>query len=146
MPSRLVHCIRWFAGAWPTLGGKNERLADDCCDLVGYRVLVDLGACNMRAGRAGAWASALAQRWKMTRWIGIGDRLPKWGELVLVAHKQYEWSNTSHRYRKLKRLGVQPATYWQEDEAGPRFTLPDGDVVGDPVAWMPLPAPPTDAK
>lgn len=82
----------------------------------------------------------------MTRWIDIGTRLPEWGELVLVAHRRYEWSNSSHKYRKLKRLGVRPATYWQEDANGPLFTYGNGDVVENPVSWMPLPAPPTDAK
>jgi hypothetical protein len=40
---------------------------------------------------------------------------------------------------------VTAATFWREDLNGPRFTNGD-DVVADPVAWMPLPAPPTDSK
>jgi hypothetical protein len=40
---------------------------------------------------------------------------------------------------------VRAATFWFEDLNGPRFTDGD-DVVADPVAWMPLPAPPQADK
>jgi hypothetical protein len=79
------------------------------------------------------------------KWISVIKKLPKWGERVLVAHRRYDWSNARHKWTRLKRLGVKPATFWMQDENGPRFT--DGeDVVAEPVAWMPLPAPPTDSK
>jgi hypothetical protein len=79
----------------------------------------------------------------MSKWISVDKRLPKWGQQVLVAHRRYNWSNARHKYSRLKKLGVTPATFWVEDENGPRFTQGD-NVVKEPVAWMPLPDPPTD--
>ena len=76
------------------------------------------------------------------RWIPVGERLPKRGDRVLVAHRRYDWSNSSHKYRKLKRLGVRPATYLIKGHTGLQFCVSGGDVVGEPVAWMPLPEPP----
>ena len=76
------------------------------------------------------------------RWVPVEERLPKRGDQVLVAHRRYEWSNSSHKYRKLKRLGVRPATYLLKGHAGLKFCCPGGDVVQEPVAWMPLPEPP----
>jgi hypothetical protein len=78
-------------------------------------------------------------------WTLASDKLPERGERVLVAYRRYEWSNSSHKYRKLKRLGVRPATYWLKGHMGLQFCLPDGDVVQEPVAWMPFPEPPSDA-
>jgi hypothetical protein len=79
------------------------------------------------------------------KWISVKKQLPEWGEQVIVAHRRYDWSNARHKWTRLKRLGVKPATFWRQDENGPRFT--DGeDVVAEPVAWMPLPAPPSDGK
>ena len=80
------------------------------------------------------------------KWISVTKKLPKWGEFVLVAHRRYSWSNATHSYRRCKKLGVTAATFWVEDEDGPRFTEDQDDVVAEPVAWMPLPAPPTDCK
>jgi hypothetical protein len=76
-----------------------------------------------------------------SKWISVDKRLPKWGQQVLVAHRRYNWSNARHKCTRLKKLGVTPATFWVEDEDGPRFTEGD-DVVEEPVAWMPLPEPP----
>jgi hypothetical protein len=78
-------------------------------------------------------------------WISVLTKLPKWGEQVIVAHRRYSWSNARHRYTRLKKLGVRPATFWVKDGNGPRFTDGD-DFVSDPVAWMPLPAPPSDEQ
>ncbi len=80
----------------------------------------------------------------MSRWISIEKRLPKRGERVIVAHRRYEWSNARHKYYRLKRLGVRSAVYWYEDENGPRFSDGQDSVVDEPVAWMPLPEPPTE--
>jgi hypothetical protein len=76
-----------------------------------------------------------------SKWISVEKSLPKWGETVIVAHRRYSWSNARHKYTRLKKPGVTPATFWVEDEDGPRFT--DGDhVVEEPTHWMPLPEPP----
>jgi hypothetical protein len=80
------------------------------------------------------------------RWTSVDKKLPKRGERVIVAHRQYEWSNTSHRRYRLKRLGVRPATYWLKGHMGLQFCCSDGDVVKEPVAWMPFPEPPTEDK
>ncbi len=80
------------------------------------------------------------------RWIKIHKKLPKRGDRVIVAHRQYEWSNTSPRRYRLKRLGVRPATYWLKGYMGLQFCCSDGDVVKEPVAWMPFPEPPTDGE
>ena len=80
------------------------------------------------------------------KWISVSEKLPKWGELVIVCHRRYSWSNATHSYRRCKKLGVTTATYWVEDENGPRFAEGENHIVDDPVAWMPLPAPPTDIK
>jgi hypothetical protein len=79
------------------------------------------------------------------KWIKVDKKLPKWGQRVIVAHRRYERLFASGKWTRLKKLGVRPATFWVEDENGPRFTDGD-DVVADPVAWMPLPAPPTVGK
>jgi hypothetical protein len=77
------------------------------------------------------------------KWISIEKRLPKWGESVIVAYRGYGWSNKTHKYRKLRKLGVTPAVYWGDDwPHGPRFTHGPNDVVDEPVAWMPMPEPP----
>lgn len=76
------------------------------------------------------------------KWIKVEKRLPKRGEQVIVAYRQYDWSNSLHKYRKLKGLGVVAATYWREDENGPRFCYGHNGVVGEPVAWMRMPDPP----
>ena len=78
------------------------------------------------------------------KWISVEKQLPKWGSPVIVAHRRYRRSS-SGRWARLKKLGVTAATFWFEDLDGPRFT--NGyDVVADPVAWMPLPAPPETSK
>ena len=79
-------------------------------------------------------------------WISVTKKLPKWGESVIVAHRRYSWSNVTHSYRRCKKLGVTASTYWGEFENGPHFTKGHNDVVQEPVAWMPLPAPPSDGK
>jgi hypothetical protein len=77
-------------------------------------------------------------------WTPIAKRLPKWGETVIVAYQRYDWSNKTHKYRKRKRLGVEQATFWGDDwPSGPRFTTGPDDVVEEPIAWMPLPEPPS---
>jgi hypothetical protein len=76
-----------------------------------------------------------------SKWVSVEKSLPKWGQQVLVAHRQYSWSNARHMYRRLKKLAVTPATFWVEDDDGPRFTF-DNDVVDEPTHWMPLPEPP----
>jgi hypothetical protein len=91
---------------------------------------------------SGSSATVRSESVAMAKWIRIEERLPSRGESVIVAHRQQEWSNSRHRYYKLKRLGVRPATYWYEDEGGPRFFDGPDSVVDDPVAWMPLPEPP----
>ena len=78
----------------------------------------------------------------MAKWISVEKGLPKRGDRVLVAHRRYDWSNSSHKYRKLKRLGVRPATYLIKGHTGLQFCVSGGDVVGEPVAWMPMPEPP----
>ena len=75
-------------------------------------------------------------------WIPVAERLPERGERVIVAHRQYKWSNARHKMTRLKRLGVRPATYWLKGHTGLQFCCSDGDVVKEPVAWMPLPSPP----
>jgi hypothetical protein len=79
------------------------------------------------------------------QWISVDKKLPNRGERVIVAHREYEWSNTSRSRRRLKRLGVRPATYWIKGHMGLQFCCLGGDVVKEPVAWMPFPEPPTDA-
>jgi hypothetical protein len=82
---------------------------------------------------------------KTRQWTPISKRLPKWGESVIVAYRRHDWSNKTHKYRRLKKLGVKPAVYWGDDwPAGPHFTSGRDDVVEEPVAWMPLPEPPTE--
>jgi len=76
------------------------------------------------------------------KWISVEKRLPKWGQQVLVAHRQYNWSNARHKYTRLKKLSVTPATFWTANEDGPFFTVGENDSVKEPVAWMPLPEPP----
>lgn len=72
------------------------------------------------------------------RWIAVSDDLPRWCEQVIVAHVEYDWSNSKHRYIRQKKLGVKAATHWNDG----RFT--EGDhVVQEVVAWMPLPEPPS---
>ena len=78
----------------------------------------------------------------MARWINVENRLPKRGDRVIVAHRRYEWSNTRHKYYRLKTLGVRPATYWLKGHKGLQFCCSDGDTVKEPVAWMPMPEPP----
>jgi hypothetical protein len=78
----------------------------------------------------------------MGKWISIEKRLPKRGERVIVAHRRYEWSNARHKHYRLKTLGVRPATYWLKGHMGLQFCCSDGDVVKEPVAWMPFPEPP----
>jgi hypothetical protein len=80
------------------------------------------------------------------RWISVSKQLPEWGETVIVAHRRYSWSNARHRYTKMKTLGVTPATFWVEDSNGPNFSRGKDDRVSEPVAWMPLPSPPSDSK
>ena len=94
---------------------------------------------NKTAEPSGASGGSLA-------WIPVTERMPKRGDRVLVARRRFEWSNSSHKYRKLKRLAVEPASYLIKGHKGLRFVLSGGDIVDEPVAWMPLPAPPTDAK
>jgi hypothetical protein len=77
------------------------------------------------------------------KWISVEEQLPEWGETVIVAHRRYSWSNAKHKYTKMKILGVTPATFWRQDENGPRFTKGE-DVVAEPVSWMPLPSPPKE--
>lgn len=80
---------------------------------------------------------------KTRQWTPISKRLPKWGESVIVAYRRYDWSNKTHKYRRLKKLGVTPAVYWGDDwPHGPHFTDGPDHVVGEPVAWMPMPEPP----
>ena len=79
----------------------------------------------------------------MAKWISVEKGLPKRGEQVIVAHRRYEWSNDRHKYYKLKRLGVRPATYLIKGHTGLQFCVSGGDVVGESVAWMPMPEPPT---
>jgi hypothetical protein len=76
-------------------------------------------------------------------WISIHEKLPKWGEFVIVAHRRYSWSNATHSYRRCKKLKVTAATYWGKNENGPHFTKGQNDAVQGMVAWMPLPEPPT---
>jgi len=76
------------------------------------------------------------------KWISVDKQLPKWGEAVIVAHRRYSWSNARHKYTRLKKLGVTAATFWEEDRVGPHFSFGQDDRVAEPVAWMPLPAPP----
>jgi hypothetical protein len=76
------------------------------------------------------------------KWVSVSKKLPRWGEQVIVAGRRYSWSNVTHSYRKCKKLGVTIATYWREDDRGPRFTEGQNHVVQEPVAWMPLPEPP----
>lgn len=80
----------------------------------------------------------------MGKWISVEKRLPERREQVIVAYRRYEWSNTSHRNRKLKRLGVRSATYLLKGHDGLKFCVPGGDVVQEPVAWMPMPEPPAE--
>jgi hypothetical protein len=75
-------------------------------------------------------------------WIPVEERLPERGEQVIVAYRQYEWSNASHRHYRLKRLGVRPATYLLKGHMGLQFCRSDGGVFKEPVAWMRLPHPP----
>lgn len=78
----------------------------------------------------------------MAKWISVEKRLPERGDRVLVARRRYEWSNRSHKYCKLKRLGVEPASYLIKGHKGLQFVLSCGDIIDEPVAWMPLPEPP----
>ena len=94
---------------------------------------------NATAEPTGASGGSLA-------WIPVTERMPRRGDHVLVAHRQYEWCNSRHRYIKLKTLGVGPARYWLKGHRGLQFCLSDGDVVQDAVAWMPFPEPPKDSK
>lgn len=82
----------------------------------------------------------------MAKWIDVKKRLPKRGDKVLVAYRRYQWSNSSHSYRKLKPLGVLAASYWLKGHSGLQFCLSGGDVVQEPVAWMPFPEPPPDRR
>jgi hypothetical protein len=82
----------------------------------------------------------------MSKWISVEKSLPKWGEQVIVAYRRYNWSNARHKYTRLKKLGVKPATFWVEDENGPYFSCGQDDNVDEPVAWMPLPEPPTSGR
>lgn len=79
-------------------------------------------------------------------WIPVEERMPKRGDRVLVAHRRYEWSNSSHRYRKLRGLGVEPASYLIKGHKGLQFVISGGDIVDEPIAWMPFPAPPKDSR
>lgn len=71
------------------------------------------------------------------KWISVSKKKPKWGELVIVAHR-------AHRQRK--KLSVTAATYWGDDENGPFFVEGEDDVVEKPAAWMPMPPPPETSK
>ena len=87
----------------------------------------------------------LRQQWEKMHgraWIPVEERLPERGERVIVAHRQYEWSNARHKMTRLKRLGVKSATYWLKGHMGLQFCCSDGGVVKEPVAWMRLPHPP----
>ena len=76
------------------------------------------------------------------KWISIETSLPRRGDQVLVAHRQYEWSNSRHNRRRINTLGVRPATYLIKGHKGLQFCVSGGDVLGEPIAWMPLPEPP----
>jgi hypothetical protein len=77
------------------------------------------------------------------QWIAVAKKLPKWGHGVIVAYRRYKWSNRTHKYRKLNKLGVSAATYWGDNwPNGPRFASGQDDIVNEPVAWMPMPEPP----
>jgi hypothetical protein len=79
-----------------------------------------------------------------SNWISVDKKLPKWGECVLVAYRRYNWSNAKHKYTRCKKLGVTPATFWTAREDGPYFTKGHNDSVQEPIAWMPLPEPPSE--
>ena len=67
---------------------------------------------------------------------------------VLVAHVVYDhvWGGDSLRRVRTNRLGVEPASYLGTDRGGAFFKSMVNGRRLEAKAWMPLPAPPTDAK
>jgi hypothetical protein len=77
-----------------------------------------------------------------SKWIGVSKKLPRRGDEVIVASRQYSWSNALQKYRRLKTLKVESATYWGQEDDGPHFSSWPNEPIDEPVAWMPLPEPP----
>jgi hypothetical protein len=71
------------------------------------------------------------------KWVSVTKRLPKRGETVLVASREY----------RCRRLSVTAATFYGDTDPHAIFWPDDhGEPLLNPVAWMPLPAPPTDGE
>ncbi|NBW19628.1 MAG: DUF551 domain-containing protein [Caulobacteraceae bacterium] len=69
-------------------------------------------------------------------WVSVKKRLPKRGETVLVASREY----------RCRRLSVTASTFHGDTDPHAIFWPDDGEPLSNPVAWMPLPAPPTEDK
>ena len=97
-------------------------------------------ACSREGGRTIAEATLELddidrERWRQRNtftacWVPVTERLPEMGETVMVAHSKDGWVGTGERVLTGAYL------HWADD----------GEELHDPTHWMPLPAPPTDAK
>ena len=72
-------------------------------------------------------AAELKERqYRLARWIPVEERLPAMGERVMIAHAVDKWIGVGERDI------IGSYEYWSDD----------GEELGRPTHWMPLPEPP----